>query len=90
MVPLWGQRLKRAVPHAVYYEISPSGHCPAHETPGPINALLGHIAEKGDSPFQGMAVGDEIVVDGIRVQLTDGRPRNLFERVDHWLSARRN
>lgn len=33
VVPLWGYRLKRALPSALYYELSPCGHCPHHEAP---------------------------------------------------------
>ncbi|KAH9315768.1 hypothetical protein KI387_024395, partial [Taxus chinensis] len=31
--PVWGQMVKRQVPYAVYYEISPAGHCPHSEVP---------------------------------------------------------
>eukprot|EP00897_Mesotaenium_endlicherianum_P004878 jgi/Mesen1/4418/ME000225S03401 len=40
VVPMWGQRVKRSVPGATYYEITPSGHCPHHETPEVVNELL--------------------------------------------------
>ncbi|GBF98208.1 hypothetical protein Rsub_10708 [Raphidocelis subcapitata] len=40
VVPLWGQRLKRAVPHAAYYELSNVGHCPHHEAPASVNRVL--------------------------------------------------
>ncbi len=33
VVPFWGQRVKQHVPDAVYYELSPVGHCPHHEAP---------------------------------------------------------
>jgi hypothetical protein len=32
-VPFWGQQVKQHVPDAVYYELSPVGHCPHHEAP---------------------------------------------------------
>ncbi len=32
-MPFWGQRVKQHVPDAVYYELSPVGHCPHHEAP---------------------------------------------------------
>jgi hypothetical protein len=38
--PMWGQRIKQWLPHAHYYEISPSGHCPHHETSTAVNELL--------------------------------------------------
>ncbi|KAL2329310.1 hypothetical protein Fmac_022737 [Flemingia macrophylla] len=38
--PLWGLQVKRQVPEAPYYQISPAGHCPHHEVPEVINFLL--------------------------------------------------
>lgn len=31
--PVWGIQVKRQVPEAPYYEISPAGHCPHDEVP---------------------------------------------------------
>lgn len=31
--PVWGLQVKRRVPEAPYYEISPAGHCPHDEVP---------------------------------------------------------
>eukprot|EP00892_Ulva_mutabilis_P005890 jgi/Ulvmu1/3673/UM017_0087.1 len=36
----WARRLKRQVPAAEYFSISPAGHCPHHEVPHTINALM--------------------------------------------------
>lgn len=36
----WGFRVKRQVPEAPYYEISPAGHCPHDEVPEVVNFLL--------------------------------------------------
>ncbi|KAL5129631.1 Pheophytinase, chloroplastic [Glycine soja] len=38
--PLWGLQVKRQVPEASYYQISPAGHCPHDEVPEVINFLL--------------------------------------------------
>ncbi|KHN11716.1 hypothetical protein glysoja_006169 [Glycine soja] len=38
--PLWGHQVKRQVPEASYYQISPAGHCPHDEVPEVINFLL--------------------------------------------------
>ncbi|XP_027353921.1 pheophytinase, chloroplastic isoform X1 [Abrus precatorius] len=38
--PLWGLQVKRQVPEAPYYQISPAGHCPHDEVPEVINFLL--------------------------------------------------
>uniref|UniRef100_A0A0C9S9C3 TSA: Wollemia nobilis Ref_Wollemi_Transcript_1363_2663 transcribed RNA sequence n=1 Tax=Wollemia nobilis TaxID=56998 RepID=A0A0C9S9C3_9CONI len=38
--PVWGQLVKRQVPDAVYYEVSPAGHCPHSEVPEVVNFLL--------------------------------------------------
>jgi hypothetical protein len=40
VVPFWGQQVKQHVPDAVYYELSPVGHCPHHEAPEVVNFLL--------------------------------------------------
>jgi len=31
--PLWGKKIKKEIPNAPYYEISPAGHCPHDEVP---------------------------------------------------------
>ncbi|KAM7264783.1 hypothetical protein ACFE04_002466 [Oxalis oulophora] len=38
--PMWGFQIKRQVPEAPYYEISPAGHCPHDEVPEVVNFLL--------------------------------------------------
>ncbi|KAG0480415.1 hypothetical protein HPP92_010988 [Vanilla planifolia] len=38
--PIWGHRVKRQLPGAPYYEISPAGHCPHDEVPEVVNYLL--------------------------------------------------
>ncbi|KAK7312115.1 hypothetical protein VNO77_35718 [Canavalia gladiata] len=38
--PFWGQQVKRQVPEAPYYQVSPAGHCPHDEVPEVINFLL--------------------------------------------------
>lgn len=38
--PIWGLKVKRQVPEAPYYEISPAGHCPHDEVPEVVNYLL--------------------------------------------------
>ncbi|GAV80138.1 Abhydrolase_6 domain-containing protein [Cephalotus follicularis] len=38
--PIWGLQVKRQLPDAPYYEISPAGHCPHDEVPEAVNYLL--------------------------------------------------
>ncbi|XP_057457488.1 pheophytinase, chloroplastic isoform X1 [Lotus japonicus] len=38
--PFWGSQVKKQVPEAPYYQISPAGHCPHDEVPEVINFLL--------------------------------------------------
>ncbi|KAI3448842.1 hypothetical protein Pfo_005507 [Paulownia fortunei] len=38
--PIWGLQVKRQVPDAPYYEISPAGHCPHDEVPEVVNFLM--------------------------------------------------
>jgi pimeloyl-ACP methyl ester carboxylesterase len=40
VVPYWAQRLKRVRPEAVYFELTPSGHCPHHEAPVAVNTVI--------------------------------------------------
>jgi len=40
IVPYWGQRAKRVLPHAPYFELSPTGHCPHHESPLAVNSIM--------------------------------------------------
>ena len=77
VVPLWGQRLKRVIPRADYYELTPSGHCPAHETPDAFNCIvksyLAHREDGAERPTQSSCG---------TAKLIDGAPRNIFERLD--------
>ncbi|KAL5543639.1 hypothetical protein UlMin_007423 [Ulmus minor] len=38
--PVWGLQVKRQIPEAPYYEITPAGHCPHDEVPEVVNYLL--------------------------------------------------
>ncbi|KAL1201340.1 Pheophytinase [Cardamine amara subsp. amara] len=38
--PIWGKQIKREMPNAPYYEISPAGHCPHDEVPEVVNYLM--------------------------------------------------
>jgi pimeloyl-ACP methyl ester carboxylesterase len=49
VVPFWGQRAKQRNPDAIYYEISPAGHCPHHEAPEVVNVLLRRWMESIES-----------------------------------------
>ncbi|KAH7570610.1 hypothetical protein JRO89_XS05G0144300 [Xanthoceras sorbifolium] len=38
--PVWGLQVKKQMPEAPYYEISPAGHCPHDEVPEVVNYLI--------------------------------------------------
>lgn len=40
VMPIWGSQVKRKVPEASYYQITPAGHCPHDEVPEVVNYLL--------------------------------------------------
>jgi pimeloyl-ACP methyl ester carboxylesterase len=40
VAPLYGHRAKRLLPSAVYFELSPAGHCPHHEAPTAVNSII--------------------------------------------------
>jgi len=96
VVPLWGQRLKRRVPDAVYYELSPAGHCPHHEQPEAVNLLLSSFLramETGSElllPCEGESMELPMARGGVlRVLRATGAPRNAFEIADAQAEAAR-
>eukprot|EP01024_Parvocaulis_polyphysoides_P073072 TRINITY_DN9365_c0_g3_i1.p1 TRINITY_DN9365_c0_g3~~TRINITY_DN9365_c0_g3_i1.p1 ORF type:complete len:455 (+),score=75.50 TRINITY_DN9365_c0_g3_i1:22-1365(+) len=97
VVPLWGQRLKRILPQADYYELTPCGHCPHHETPNSVNYVVkewikGVEQGQGQGQDQGqrgpLKLGDEVQIEEdrgrmISVKHIEGAPRNAFEKWDN-------
>jgi pimeloyl-ACP methyl ester carboxylesterase len=47
VTPIWGLQVKRKVPDAPYYEISPAGHCPHDEVP----EVMQHAPFSVSTPF---------------------------------------
>lgn len=93
VVPLWGQRLKRRVPDAVYLELQNSGHCPHHETPAAVNAMVASFIEatvSGGKMAQLPPLGESWTEpqSGIRVTHCTGEPRTAFEKADAAAAAR--
>jgi pimeloyl-ACP methyl ester carboxylesterase len=101
VVPLWGQRLKRAIPEAAYYELPGVGHCPAHEAPEATNAcvaaFVSRCEKKNQNNLQTLQTLDEAL--GAETSstssnsaaarfLVDGAPRNAFERLAAWRETR--
>ena len=93
VVPLWGQRAKRALPGATYYEVSPAGHCPHHERPEIVNALVkgwteAVLAGRSVPLADGSTLCVEAPGEGgrppsrVTAALVDGSPRNVFEKAD--------
>ena len=79
VVPLWGQRLKRAVSRADYYEISPGGHCPAHECPASTNSIIDQWTTYCEAGCVGAPPSGSSDGSG---RLIQGNPRNIFEKID--------
>ena len=84
VVPLWGQRFKRAVPRADYYEISPGGHCPAHECPAQTNSIIHLWTTYCDDGRIGPPPSGS--ADGLG-KLIPGKPRNVFEKIDAYRAS---
>ena len=60
VVPLWGQRLKRVIKNATYYELSPVGHCPNDEAPEAVNLVIERIAKESlEEPGRRPGIGEE-------------------------------
>ena len=95
VVPLWGQRLKRAIPEAAYYELPGVGHCPAHEAPEATNACVAAFVSRCEkiNHLQTLdeALGAETSSSSNSAAarfLVDGAPRNAFERLAAWRETR--
>ena len=102
VVPLWGQRMKRAVPRATYYELPGVGHCPAHEAPEETNACVAAFvrrcerersetrAEVADEQREKREKSERAFASGDSAArfLVDGAPRNVFEKLAAWRETR--
>ena len=44
--PIWGKKIKKELPNAPYYEISPAGHCPHDEVPEVQNEQVKNFSSK--------------------------------------------
>jgi len=98
VVPLWGQRMKRAVPRATYYELPGVGHCPAHEAPEETNVCVAAFVRACEATD--VDVADESLVGEKSIEsafasgdaaarfLVDGAPRNVFEKLAAWRETR--
>eukprot|EP00611_Tribonema_gayanum_P012137 TRINITY_DN226_c2_g1_i1.p1 TRINITY_DN226_c2_g1~~TRINITY_DN226_c2_g1_i1.p1 ORF type:complete len:485 (-),score=150.70 TRINITY_DN226_c2_g1_i1:303-1757(-) len=95
ITPLWGHRAKRAAPRAPYYELTPSGHCPHHETPAAVNHIVGgwikSIESGGPPPLTpggdpSSEIEEWLTGAVTRVSLVGAEPRSLAERLDDWYS----
>mmetsp|Transcript_47 Transcript_47/g.68 ORF Transcript_47/g.68 Transcript_47/m.68 type:complete len:499 (-) Transcript_47:142-1638(-) len=91
VVPAWGQKIKREMPtdQVLYYEISPSGHCPHHETPEPVAHTIRafcralHLTEEGSS-LESRMPKETITFGNVTVDyLSKGSPRNIFEKLTY-------
>ena len=91
VVPLWGQRMKRAIPRAAYYELPGVGHCPAHEAPEATNACVAAFVSRCEKEKKNRRSRAETSDAGSSVAarfLVDGAPRNAFERIAAWRETR--
>jgi pimeloyl-ACP methyl ester carboxylesterase len=94
VVPLWGQRLKRAIPEAAYYELPGVGHCPAHEAPEATNAcvaaFVSRCEKKNQHHLQTLQTRAPSASSNSAAArfLVDGAPRNAFERLAAWRETR--
>jgi pimeloyl-ACP methyl ester carboxylesterase len=97
-MPVWGQRMKRAVPRATYYELPGVGHCPAHEAPEETNVCVAAFVRRCEATD--VDVADESLVGEKSIEsafasgdaaarfLVDGAPRNVFEKLAAWRETR--
>jgi len=80
--------LKRVIKNATYYELSPSGHCPNDETPEAVNAVVRSLLDEWFFSAETASVRSTLPkkIDGVSIELVDGSPRNVFEKVDTFVS----
>lgn len=89
--PVWGQRAFRRCDRSVpYYELSPTGHCPHHESPAATNYVLCDWLRTLDKKGQPPLFDKDLVVtedDGrkIDVQRVDGVPRDTVESAAEYI-----
>ncbi|XP_010419985.1 PREDICTED: pheophytinase, chloroplastic [Camelina sativa] len=58
--PMWGKKIKKEIPNAPYYEISPAGHCPHDEVPEVVNYLMrGWIKHLESGGFEALPLLDD-------------------------------
>jgi hypothetical protein len=93
ITPLWGQRLKRAVPSSQYIEISPCGHCPHHECPEQVNDVLRLWFQVFDEEYVVVERAFRLLCDEMKsasnvggsgtiaCEVVDGSPRTMLERL---------
>jgi hypothetical protein len=74
------------IKNATYYELSPSGHCPNDETPEAVNAIVRSLLDEWFFSAETASVRSTLPkkIDGVSIELVDGSPRNVFEKVDYW------
>jgi len=89
--PMWGQRAFRRLGADVpYYELSPTGHCPHHESPVATNlALCDWLQTLNRRNTEEPCFGSHICVeeaDGrhVCVRRVDGQPRTPVESAAHY------
>ncbi|KAB2017630.1 hypothetical protein ES319_D08G175700v1 [Gossypium barbadense] len=69
--PVWGRQVKKQVPEAPYYEISPAGHCPHDEVPEVVNYLLrGWIKNLESEGAVGLPLLDDMEMESIQNNIT--------------------
>lgn len=96
VVPYWGQRLKRILPSVPYFELSPTGHCPHHESPNAVNAILSSwlqvLEANGSQEYKESLESHPVLQDvkgeydegggrTVTVSLSSGQPRNVLEKL---------
>jgi len=88
VIPLWGLRAARELgSSALYYELTPCGHCPQDESPATVARLLGGFAARVGAGDEGAlpteSFDSEDLSGGVQVTFYDRpRPRTPVELLD--------
>ncbi|MCL7044840.1 hypothetical protein MKW94_025329 [Papaver nudicaule] len=67
VMPMWGSQVKRKVPEAPYYQITPAGHCPHDEVPEvrPQGSVAMPLLDDPDSAEYGFSRDLEFAREGL-------------------------
>ncbi|KAI3923461.1 hypothetical protein MKW92_028776 [Papaver armeniacum] len=94
VMPIWGSQVKRKVPEAPYYQITPAGHCPHDEVPEICTCSQGPVAmpllDDSDSLEYGVSRGLEFGREGSQravMVLVVGTKSSIWNQISKYIKS---